>query len=56
MAKTFQGVWYGALVDSSMEEDEPRPMHGGGETITKANAMDTKMIEAKNDQVQVAPS
>jgi hypothetical protein len=27
-AKTFQGVWYGALVNSSMEEDEPRQMHG----------------------------
>ncbi len=56
MAKTFQGIWYGALVNSSMEDNEPRQMHGRGDTVTKANAMDTKMTDAKNDQVQVAPS
>jgi hypothetical protein len=56
-AKTFfQGIWYGALVNSSVDEDEPRQMRGGGGAITKANTMDTRMTDAKNDQVQVAPS
>ncbi len=55
-AKTLQGTWYGALVDSSMEEDEPKQMHGGGDTVTKANAIDTRMRDANNDQVQVASS
>jgi hypothetical protein len=56
MVETFQGVWYGALVDSSMVEDEPRQMRGRGKTVPKANAMDTKMTDAKKDQVQVALS
>ncbi len=55
-AKTFQGVWYGALVNSSMEEDESRQMCGGSDTVPEANAMDTKMTDTKNDQVQVAHS
>jgi hypothetical protein len=34
-AETFQGIWYGALVESSMVEDEPRQMRVGGKPFPK---------------------
>jgi hypothetical protein len=55
-AETTQRVWYGALADSSMEEDEPMKIHGRGNHVSKVNAMDTKIKVGMNGQVQVALS
>ncbi len=40
-------------VNSSMEEDEPMQIHGGGDHVPEANAMGTKMTVRMNGQVQV---
>jgi hypothetical protein len=44
------------LVDSSMEEDKPMQIHGGGNHTPRANAMHTKMTVGMNCQEQVALS
>jgi hypothetical protein len=43
-------------VDSSMKEDEPMQIRGGGDDIPEANAMGTKMMAGMNCQVQVGPA
>ncbi len=43
-------------VDSSMEEDEPMQIRGGGDDVPEANAMGAKMMAGMNCQVQVGPA